>query len=141
MSTANKPPPPGQPPGMLDFESVSLDAARAAHEELPSGVEQMLDQVPGYWQKVRRAPLATDRSLTGTAIDWLARLPPNIHPQATSARYPRIVNAIARAWPHAEERAQVFDHLLNDRRTGRRGFPIDVEREIAALCLFASSLS
>jgi hypothetical protein len=124
----------------MEFEPVSIDAARAALEELPSGVEQMLDHVPGYWQKVRRAPLTTDRALTGTAIDWLARLPPNVRPLATTERYARIVNAIARAWPHAEERTQLFDHLLNDRRTGRRGFPIDVEREISALCLFASSL-
>lgn len=141
MNTAKTPPQPPDPSEALEFEPVSLDAARAAHDELPSGVEKMLDHVPGYWQKNRRAPLATDRGLTGAAMDWLAQLPPGVHPHAVCERYPRIVNAIAGAWPHAEARAQIFDHLLNDRRTGRRGFPIDVEREISALCLFASGLS
>lgn len=141
MNTAKQPPQPPDPLDALEFEPVSVDAARAALNEMPDGVEQMLDRVPGYWPKIRRAPTASDRGLTGAAIDWLAQLPPGVHPQAVCERYPRIVNAIAQAWPHPEARAQMFDHLLNDRRTGRRGFPIDVEREISALCLFASGLS
>jgi hypothetical protein len=96
--------------------------------------------VPGYWQKNRRAALASDRALTGRAMDWTVALPQNIRPLVTTERYPRIVNAIAEAWLDTKERSQLFDHLLNDRRVGRRGFPIDVEREISALCLYASSL-
>lgn len=127
--------------GMLDFQPVSLESARAALDELPSGVARVLDAVPGYWARNRRAALATDRALTGRAMDWTLQLPENIRPRITSERYPRIVNAIAAAWPDAEGRTQLFDHLLNDRRSGRRGFPIDVEREISALCLYASTLS
>lgn len=126
--------------GMMDFEPVSLDSARAALDELPAGVEVVLDHVPGYWEKVRRAPLATDRALHGRAMAWVGDLPPNLRPQATCERYARIVNAIADAWHDPEARENVFEHLLNDRRRGRRGFPIDVEREISALCLYASSL-
>ena len=139
--------PPNLPPkfkpsssGVLDFHSVSLDSARAALDELPSGVERVLDGVPGYWVKNRRTPLATDRALTGRAMDWTVQLPANIRPVLTTERYPRIVNAIAAAWPDSEARTRMFDHLLNDRRTARRGFPIDIEREISALCLYASSL-
>ena len=36
--------------------------------------------------------------------------------------------------------AETFEHLLNDRRIGRRGFPLDIEREIAALSLYARTL-
>lgn len=126
--------------GMLDFEPVTLDAARQALDELPSGVARVLDGVPGYWEKNRRSALATDRALTGRAMDWTVQLPANIRPAITTERYARIVNALAAAWPNAQERTDLFDHLLNDRRTGRRGFPIDVEREISALCLYASSL-
>ena len=141
MTTANKPPR-YQPTssGVLDFQPVSLDSARAALDELPLGVESVLAQVPGYWQNNRRPPLATDRALTGRAMDWAVQLPANIRPLITTERYPRIINAIASAWPDAAARAEMFDHLLNDRRVGRRGFPIDVEREISALCLYASSL-
>ena len=126
--------------GVLDYKPVTLDSARAALDELPTGIERLLDSVPGYWNKNRRTLLPTDRALTGTAMDWARQLPRNIRPQLTAERYPRIVNAIAAAWPDGEARTRMFDHLLNDRRTGRRGFPIDVEREISALCLYASSL-
>ncbi|MES2958127.1 MAG: hypothetical protein V4792_08060 [Pseudomonadota bacterium] len=136
------PPPKYQPnaAGALDFEAVSIDSARAALDELPTGVGRVLDAVPGYWQKNRRAALASDRALTGRAMDWSVQLPENIRPLVTTERYPRIVNALAEVWDDGATRAEMFDHLLNDRRTGRRGFPIDVEREISALCLYASSL-
>jgi hypothetical protein len=124
--------------GLMDFEPVSIDSARAALDELPQDMALMLDS--GYWAKVRRAPLATDRALTGTAMDWFGALPEQLRPQATCDRYPRIVNAMAGAWHDAHARGKLFEHLLNDRRHGRRGFPIDVEREISSLCLYASAL-
>lgn len=135
------PKPPSYKPsrsGMMEFEPVSVDSARAALDELPADVAGQVD--PRYWEKNRRAPLATDRALTGNAMAWLGELPPEIRPQVTIERYARIVNAIADAWPDGRERDKLFDHLLNDRRRGRRGFPIDVEREISALWLYASGL-
>lgn len=124
--------------GLMDFEPVSIDSARAALDELPSGVEVLLDS--SYWAKVRRAPLATDRALTGSAMEWFGSLPEGLRPQSTCDRYPRIINAMAGAWHDAHARGKLFEHLLNDRRSGRRGFPIDVEREISSLCLYASAL-
>jgi hypothetical protein len=126
--------------GLLEFEPVSIDSARAALDELPTDVARVLETVPGFWQKNRRPPLATDRSLTGRAMAWVSQLPPHVHPKATILRYARIINAIADAWADPAARMDMFDHLLNDRRVGRRGFPIDVEREISALCLYASNL-
>lgn len=124
--------------GLLDFEPVSLDSARAALDELPRDVAAQLDA--GYWAKVRRAPLATDRALTGAAMEWFTGLPDGLRPQATCDRFPRIVNALAAAWHDAHARGKLFEHLLDDRRHARRGFPIEVEREISALCLYASAL-
>jgi hypothetical protein len=124
----------------MDFEPVSIEEARAAHEAIPADVARALDYVPGYWAKNRRPPLASDRALTGRAMEWTSTLPENLRPVITTTRYPRIVNAIADAWSDPAARTEMFEHLLNDRRIGRRGFPIDVEREIAALCLFATSL-
>lgn len=129
-----------RPSGLMEFQPVSIDDAREALDELPTGIERVLDGVPGYWENNRRPPLATDRALTGRAMDWLGQLPENLRPVVTTERYARIVNAIADAWPDREARTATFEHLLNDRRVGRRGFPIDVEREISALCLYASSL-
>ncbi len=128
------------PSGLMDFEAVSIEQARDVLDALPPDIARVLESVPGYWQNNRRPALATDRALTGRAMEWLGRLPDNIQPQLTILRYPRIINAIADAWPVAAHRTDVFDHLLNDRRIGRRGFPVEIEREIAALCLHASSL-
>jgi hypothetical protein len=125
---------------MMEFKEVSIDSARASLDELPSGVDVVVSRIPGYWERMRRAPLATDRALTGRAMTWLAELPEDVRPKATMERYPRIINALTGAWGDAHAREKYFEHLLNDRRSGRRGFPLDVERELSVLCLYASSL-
>jgi hypothetical protein len=124
--------------GSLDFEAVSIDSARASLDELPEGMAAML--TGEYWEKVRRAPLATDRMLTGDAMEWVTRLAPPLRPHVTVERYARIVNALAAAWHDPHARAQYFGHLLNDRRRGRRGFPPDVERELRLLARYAEIL-
>jgi hypothetical protein len=124
--------------GLMDFEPVSIDSARASLDELPEGMAALLDGQ--YWEKVRRAPLATDRALTGRAMEWVARLAPPLQPRATVDRYARIVNALAAAWDDPHARARYFEHLLSDRRRGRRGFPPDVERELRLLGRYADTL-
>lgn len=124
--------------GMMEFEPVSIESAREALDEIDAAMASMLS--PEYWTKVRRKMLATDRALTGRSMKWLAELPEDLRPVITMQRYARVINSIVDAWPDAGQRDDVFENLLNDRRKGRRGFPIDVERELSALCLFASLL-
>ena len=123
----------------MEFEPVSIDSAAAALDEIDAGMAAMVS--PDYWQKVRRAPLATDRALTGRALTWLGDLPGVVCPRVTSERYPRIVNALAAAWDDPHARGKYFEHLLNDRRRGRRGFPVDVERELRVLHQYSGTLS
>lgn len=122
----------------MEFEPVSIEAARRAMDEVDAAMAALVS--PEYWAKVRRKTLATDRALTGRSMTWLSALPEDLRPQVTMVRYARIVNSIVDAWNDPEERDEVFENLLNDRRRGRRGFPIDVERELSALCLYASML-
>jgi hypothetical protein len=124
--------------GLMDFEPVSIEAARAALDEIDEAMASLLS--PEYWAKVRRAPQPTDRALTGRSMKWLAELPNELRPLITMQRYPRVINKIVDAWPDPQDRDDVFEELLNGRRRGRRGFPIDVERELSALCLYASAL-
>ena len=124
--------------GLMEFEPVSIDDARAALDEIDAAMASLIR--PEYWLNVRRKPLATDRALTGRSMKWLAELPEDLRPVVTMPRYARVINSIVDAWSDPADRDQVFDNLLNDRRRGRRGFPIDVERELSALCLFASML-
>jgi hypothetical protein len=124
--------------GLMEFEPVSIDEARAALDEIDAAMASMLS--PEYWTKVRRKTLATDRALTGRSMKWLADLPEEVRPVVTMQRYARVINVIVDAWPSADDRDEVFENLLNDQRKGRRGFPIDVERELSALCLYSSAL-
>ena len=123
----------------MEFEPVSIDSARAALDEVDEGMAALVS--PEYWQTVRRAPLATDRALTGRTLIWLADLPEAVRPRVTVERYARIVNALAAAWDDVHARGKYFEHLLNDRRRGRRGFPIDVERELKTLHEHARTLT
>ena len=127
-----------RPSGMMEFEPVSIEAARDALDEVDATMASMLS--PEYWAKVRRKNLATDRALTGRSMTWLSELPEELRPVITMQRYARVINSIVDAWPDPQHRDEVFENLLNDRRKGRRGFPIDVERELSALCLFARML-
>lgn len=130
-----------QPSGMLEFERVSIASARAVAAQLPSGVENMLDRVPGYWHKVRRPQSKRDFVLVPLTMEWMRTLPKDIWPLQTGAAYPRVLNRIAQAWANADEREVVFDDLLNNRRRNRRGFPTEVHQELQALRLFSLALA
>jgi len=117
----------------LDFELTDISDARHALDELPAGLSTAQTLQPGYWLERRRKPTATDRALTGAAIDWLIGLPQALRPTNTCERYPRIVNAIAESWKQPAERDALLDSLINDRRSQRAGFPLPVRLEIEAL--------
>jgi hypothetical protein len=124
--------------GLMDFEPVTVEQARAALDEIDAAIASLV--APEYWKKVRRPQQPTDRALTGRSMKWLSELPEELRPHVTMQRYPRVLNALVDVWDDADGRDEAFDSLLNDRRKGRRGFPIDVERELSTLCLYASML-
>jgi hypothetical protein len=124
--------------GLMDFEPCSVEEARAAMDEADAAMASLVS--PAYWAKVRRPPSAKDRALTGQSLAWLARMPEEVRPDVTVERYPRVINALVEVWGDREERDSAFENLLNDKRPGRRGFPLDVERELSTLWLYASAL-
>jgi hypothetical protein len=117
----------------LDFEITDFDEARRALDELPAGLQQMQQKSAGYWDHKRRGALPSDRALTGTAMDWVVSLPPTIRPHSTCEQFPRVANAIAESWSDARLCKSVLDHMLNDYRGGRRGFPATVQAELGML--------
>jgi hypothetical protein len=127
---------PEAPSGSIPFETTDFDDARRSLDELPAGVGELAKYTPNYWEQRRRRPRPEDRALTGAAIEWLLSLPPELRPRTLCERYPRVVNRVAAAWSHVEERALVLHSLLVDTRGGRKGFPADIRREIEALSRF-----
>ncbi len=134
-------PEPFRPSGMIEFEPVSFAAARTVANQLPTGIELMLDKIPGYWHKVRRPTNKRDLVLTPSTIEWMRRLPKEIWPLQTGAMYPRILNELALSWRDREEREARFDELMNSPRKNRRGFPTSVEEELRSLHLHALGMT
>ncbi len=130
---ASQQPPKPPPPGSIDFEITDFEHARQALDELPPGIAEVKHLQPGYWEQQRRKPTPVDRALTGAAMDWVISLPPTLRPHITCEQFPRVVNAIASAWADAAYSLQVLDHMINDYRGGRRGFPAAVQQELQAL--------
>jgi hypothetical protein len=65
--------------------------------------------------------------------EWAAGLPPEVQPQALMRRYARIANLIAAAWGDAKAFHAYMESLLTDKRGNRRGFPPDVQQDLATL--------
>jgi hypothetical protein len=117
----------------IDFEITDFDEARRALDELPAGLQQMRRYTPNFWEHKRRPPLPSDRALTGVAMDWVVALPTSIRPHTTCEQFPRVVNAIAESWDDVPLCSQILDHMINDYRGGRRGFPATVQAELGTL--------
>jgi hypothetical protein len=117
----------------IEFEITDFDEARRALDELPPGLAQVQQKNAGYWESKRRGPLPSDRALTGAAMDWILALPPSVRPHTTCEQFPRVVNAIAEAWSDVPLSSRVLDHMINDYRGGRRGFPATVQAELTML--------
>jgi hypothetical protein len=67
-------------------------------------------------------------------IKWLGSLPEPVRPIALANQYPRIANLLALDWSKPAVCRRYFDELLLDHRRGnRRGFPLDVHRELEKL--------
>jgi hypothetical protein len=131
------PTPPKKPASLdaLEFEITDFDAARRALDELPPGVAevQRLNSGFGAWEGQRRKPLPSDRALTGEAMDWVVQLPAALRPHSTCEQFPRVANALAASWSDVSFSMNVIDHMINDYRGGRRGFPVAVQAELQAL--------
>ena len=126
--------PSSKPPlDALDFEITDFDEARRALDELPAGLTAMQHTTPGFWEQKRRHALPSDRALTGTAMDWVVALPVPIRPHTTCEQFPRVVNAIAESWDDVPLCTRVLEHMINDYRGGRRGFPATVQAELSML--------
>ena len=134
----NQTPPRARPPGTIEFELTDLSDARHVLDELPEGVLEREKLEPGYWEQRRRKALVTDRALTGAAIDWLIKLPPEVRPKVLCEQFPRVANVIADAWNDGPAGDRLFARLLSDDRGGRRGFPADIEHELLRLVDYRS---
>lgn len=71
---------------------------------------------------------------------WMSSLPPDYRPQSLAIRFPRIANMLAASWHNPKECTEYICSLLNDERGGRRGFPPEVQKDLADLRIYCAAL-
>jgi len=129
----NRPPPKPPAADSIDFELTDFADARHALDDMPPGVKEVQQLKPGYWEQRRRKPVATDKALAGSSLDWIISLPPELRPAELADRYPRVVNMISAAWNDIDRCVATLDELIVDHRGGRKGFSTEVDTALRAL--------
>ncbi|WP_157615398.1 hypothetical protein [Rhizobacter sp. Root404] len=129
---------PAKPPASdnsFEFELTDFADAREAldNASIARAAEAARPAEPTDWSRRRRPRTASDRALTGAAIDWLLRMPPEVRPNRLSELMPRLVNQIAGAWSDKAWCLSALDDLLADKRGGRRGLPYQLREEVLKL--------
>ena len=85
------------------------------------------------FKAMRRAPDETDTRLTSEGQALMSSLDEAVQPKELAARYPRIVNQIARHWRTPAQMDKYFQDLLMDTRGNRQGFPLKIVMELSTL--------
>lgn len=80
----------------------------------------------------QRRPSAPE-ALAPQTVQWLASLPGEVRPRVLPIQFARIANNLARGWRARAASLAYLDDLLIDKRGNRRGFPIGIVLELAAL--------
>ncbi|MCP3020442.1 hypothetical protein [Cupriavidus basilensis] len=111
----------------LSFEIVTVEEARLI---LDGAVP-----TPGEpdWAGRRQPETAEAKTLSATALKWLAVLPPQARPLELCRSYPRIGNQLAALWADPAALSDFLADLLIDKRGGRQGFPGGIALELSQL--------
>ena len=96
-------------------------------------ISHVADSVPTIADLTARRRSGGTEPLAAETVKWLAGLPSNVRPKLLPIQFARIANALARKWASVDACLAYFDDLLIDRRGNRRGFPIGIVIELAAL--------
>ncbi|MFJ1259954.1 hypothetical protein [Cupriavidus sp. CuC1] len=111
----------------LSFEFVTVEEARLILDgAVPTEGEP-------DWAGMRLPESAEAKTLSPTALKWLAVLPPEARPLELCRTYPRIGNQLAALGANPAALSDFLADLLIDKRGGRQGFPGGIALEISKL--------
>ncbi|WP_211462104.1 hypothetical protein [Collimonas silvisoli] len=115
---------------MIPFEKVSISEAKAVLDDA------LRIRQEKNWEQLRRMLGPADLNLQERTYNWLISLPTEIWPLWLIKHFPRIANNFADVWLRRSACEKLFAELLLDQRGTRKGFPVEVSREIMALKLY-----
>jgi hypothetical protein len=78
--------------------------------------------------------------LLTTTSEWLATLPSHVQPRELARQFPRIANSLCAMWKDTETCKKYVEELLTDRRNGRRGFAVEIVRELDGLRAYRETI-
>jgi hypothetical protein len=108
-------------PGQPDPTPATVDALEISVQPRDPGPAQNM-----AWLRKARP---VEYMLPAT-IKWFEALPPEVRPVALVEQYARVANLLAQQWNDDKACRAYFDDLLAGRRGRRRGFPVNVRREL-----------
>jgi hypothetical protein len=115
----------------IQFEKVSIVEAKAVLNE-----DDLRARQEKNWEHLRRLPGPSDLKLKASTYSWLLTLPTEVWPLWLVKQFPRIANHFADVWGWPTACENLFVELLLDHRGTRKGFPVQVSREIMALKVY-----
>ena len=111
----------------IPFEVVTISEAKAVLDK--NSVEAKEE----HWETARRLESPLDMKLNEATYRWVLTLPVEVWPLWLMKYFPRIANQFANIWTKQLICEALFIQLLIDQRGNRKGFPVDVSREIMVL--------
>ena len=112
----------------FSFEKVSIAEAIESLKGDDTPIKHEED-----WNAKRNPELSSDRRLTEMTAAWLLALPVEIRPLQLARNFPRIVNRLSGVWQRPVNCDKVFEDLMIDNRGTRRGFSLEIAKEITEL--------
>ena len=117
---------------LIPFEKVAISEAKAVLDE----DDLLRARQEENWEHLRRMVSPSDLKLKASTYNWLLTLPTDVWPLWLVKRFPRIANHFAEVWGQQSVCGNLFVELLLDYRGTRKGFPVEVSREIMALKMY-----
>lgn len=88
---------------------------------------------PVSYEKMRRAEDPRENRVRFATVRWARTIPSALRPRALVIQFPRIANTMADVWCQPKVFHMLLCQLMVDDRGGRKGFPLEVKRDLIKL--------
>ncbi len=91
---------------------------------------------PTSYETMRRPEDPRENRVRTSTIRWARGIPSTLRPRALVIQFPRIANTMADVWSQPKVFHMLLCQLMVDDRGGRRGFPLEVRRDLVKLRIY-----
>lgn len=88
------------------------------------------------FESMRRPEDPRENRVRSSTIKWARTIPSALRPRALVIQFPRLANTLADVWCQPKVFYMLLCQLMVDDRGGRKGFPLEVRRDLAKLRIY-----